>query len=80
MNPEDILKFAEDNCGATVEYTLPNGKAISVKGFDFAKERHLPRGGVISCEWTAQMALSYKILSKYFASKADKLKEKLYSV
>lgn len=79
MNPEDILKFAEDNCGATVEYTLPNGKAISVKGFDFAKERHLPRGGVISCEWTAQMALSYKILSKYFASKADKLKEKLYS-
>lgn len=80
MNPEDILKFAEDNCSATVEYLSSNGEAaISVKGFDFAKQRHLPRGGVISCEWTAQMALSYKILSKYFASKADKLKEKLYN-
>lgn len=78
MNPEDILKFAEDNCSATVEYALANGESISVKGFDFAKQRHLPRGGVVSCEWTAQMALSYKILARYF-SKVDKAKEQLYN-
>lgn len=78
MNPEEIMRFAEDSCGITVEYMRPGGESILVKGFDFAKQQHVARGGVISCEWTAQMILSYKLLSAYFASIMNFSKEKLY--
>lgn len=78
MDPEAIMKFAEDNCGVAIDYIRPGGKSIAVKGFDFAKERHLARGGIISCEWTAQMALSYKLLSRYYGSSGNREKEKLY--
>ncbi|HCD38656.1 MAG TPA: hypothetical protein DEQ77_08065 [Candidatus Omnitrophica bacterium] len=78
MKPEEIMKFAEDNCGVSLQYTRPSGENILVKGFDFAKQQHMARGGVISCEWTAQMILSYKLLSRYFASTMNFSKEKLY--
>ena len=78
MDPEAILKFAEDNCSVQVEYQRPEGESIPVKGFDFAKQAHLARGGVISSEWTAQMVLAYKILSRYFGSNLDKAKEEAY--
>ncbi len=78
MDPEAVMRFAEENCGVSVEYLRPNGEQITIKGFDFAKGRHIGRGGVISCEWTAQMALSYKILSRYFAGISDREKEKVY--
>ena len=78
MNPEDIMAFAQEHCGVETDFLRPNGEYIRVKGFDFAKEEHLARGGVVSCEWTAQMALSYKVLSRYFASRGDAGKESLY--
>ena len=78
MSPEEIMKFAEDNCGISISYLRPNGESVNVKGFDFAKQQHVARGGVISCEWTAQMILSYKLLSRHFALKMNFSKEKLY--
>ena len=78
MDPEAIIRFAEDNCSVTIDYERLGGEKVSVKGFDFAKARHSARNGVISTEWTAQMALSYKILSKYFASQGQSAKEKAY--
>ena len=78
MDPEAIMKFAEDNCGVALDYIRPGGESIAVKGFDFAKQRHLARGGIISCEWTAQMALSYKLLSRYYGSSGNREKVKLY--
>ena len=78
MNPEEIMGFAQEHCGVETDFLRPNGEYVRVKGFDFAKQEHLARGGVISCEWSAQMALSYKVLSRYFASKGDAGKESLY--
>ncbi len=78
MNPEEIMDFAREHCEVETDFLRPNGEYVRVQGFDFAKQEHLARGGVISCEWTAQMALSYKMLSRYFASKGDSAKEVLY--
>lgn len=78
MDPGAIVKFAEDNCGVAVDYIRPGGESIAVKGFDFARQQHVARGGIISCEWTAQMALSYKLLSRYYGSSGNREKEKLY--
>ena len=78
MDPEAIMQFAQDNCGVEVEFQRPDNGSVLVKGFDFARARHIARGGVISAEWTAQMALSYKLLSRYFALKEDIEKELIY--
>jgi hypothetical protein len=78
MDPDQIIKFAEDNCGVEVEYVRPDGKTIIVKGFDFAKYYHLPRGGVISTEWTAQMILAFKIMQQYYTRNQNILKAKYY--
>ena len=78
MDPEAIMKFAQDNCGVEVVFQRPDNNSVSVKGFDFARTQHIARGGVISAEWTAQMALSYKLLSRYFALKEDIEKELIY--
>ena len=78
MDPEAIMRFAKDNCGVEVEFQRPDNGSVLVKGFDFARARHIARGGVISAEWTAQMALSYKLLSRYFAAKDDIEKELIY--
>ncbi|MEK6567533.1 MAG: hypothetical protein AABZ27_02185, partial [Candidatus Omnitrophota bacterium] len=78
MDPEAIMQFAQDNCGVEVEFQRPDNGSVLVKGFDFARARHIARGGVISAEWTAQMALSYKLLSRYFAAKDDIEKELIY--
>jgi hypothetical protein len=69
MNPDKIIEFAEANCAVEVEYERPNQEKIKVKGFDFAAQRHLARGAVISCEWTAQMILAYKIMARFYMNK-----------
>jgi hypothetical protein len=69
MLPEDIIRFAEDNFSIETYFYRPDGNVIRVKGFDFAASRNIARGGVISCEWTAQMILSFKILANYFQDK-----------
>ncbi|MCM8792002.1 MAG: hypothetical protein NC826_02485 [Candidatus Omnitrophica bacterium] len=78
INPDKIMEFAEQNCSVEVEYTRPNGERIKIKGFDFAASRHLARGPVISCEWTAQMILSYKIMSKFYITKQMVTKAEYY--
>ena len=77
MDPDDIMDFAEKNCLVRTKYIRQSGEEINVKGFDFAPARHVARGGVISCEWTAQMIMSFKILSDYYKNK-DQNKYTLY--
>lgn len=77
MNPERILEFAVDNCGVATNFKHKE-REISVKGFDFAKYRNCARGGVVSCEWTAQMVLSFEIMADYYQLKnPDKSREYL---
>ncbi len=69
MNPDKIMEFAESSCAVEVSYTRPEGKILRVKGFDFAPQQHVARGGIISTEWTAQMVLSFKIMARYYYAK-----------
>ncbi|MBI2095684.1 MAG: PilZ domain-containing protein [Candidatus Omnitrophica bacterium] len=78
FDPEAIMDFAEKNCEVTVSFAKPDGQTISATGFDFAKAKNLGRGGVLSTEWTAQMAVSYRVLSDYFRSIGDSAKAARY--
>lgn len=77
MNPEDIMDFAINNCKVQTVFQKEAG-AVEIKGFDFAKRRHLPRGGVVSCEWTAQMILSLRILADFYEKRGNKKKSIYY--
>lgn len=78
MNPDRIMEFAEKTCVVEVEFRRPEGKIVKVKGFDFAPQCHVARGGVISCEWTAQMVLSLKIMAEYYYKKGLIAKARSY--
>ena len=78
MNPYRIMEFAEQSCAVEVSYTRPEGQTIKVKGFDFASQRNLARGGVVSCEWTAQMVLSFKIMADFYYKKDMAAKSRFY--
>ncbi|MBP7056535.1 MAG: hypothetical protein KBB52_06765 [Candidatus Omnitrophica bacterium] len=78
MDPDGIIKFAEDNCVTTTMFTRSDGSTVSVRGFDFAKSANAPRGGVISTEWTAQMALAFKIMADYYFGLGDSKKSQGY--
>jgi hypothetical protein len=69
MNPDKIVEFAEQNCEVGVEYTRPDGTSVRVKGFDFAPQRHLARGGIVSSEWTAQMVITFRIMADFYYKK-----------
>ncbi len=69
MNPDRIIEFAENNCSVEVDFARPDGKTVRVKGFDFAPQRHLSRGGVCSPEWTAQMVMAFKLMAEYYYQK-----------
>ena len=73
-----LLEFAIENCLVETEFTDRFGKVITLKGFDFAKYQHLPRGGVISCEWTAQMVLAFNIMAGYYFEKGQLKKATYY--
>jgi hypothetical protein len=77
MNPEKILEFAQEHCAAEVDFRRPSGEKVKVRGFDFmdVKKRAAP---VISCEWTAQMILSYKILGDFYAGQGLSTKAQAY--
>lgn len=79
FDPEAIMAFAEDHCAVTVDFRRPDGKVVSVKGFDFARAQNIGRGGVISTEWTAQMTVSYRLLARYFQSVGNEAKATLYT-
>ncbi|MCX5714281.1 MAG: PilZ domain-containing protein [Candidatus Omnitrophica bacterium] len=78
MNPDKIIEFAESTCAVEVSYTRPEGKTFKLKGFDFAPQQHLARGGVISTEWTSQMIISFKIMSAFYYAKNKVAKAKEY--
>jgi hypothetical protein len=74
MDPQAIMDFAEKHCQVTVKYERPDGKVVEVTGFDFAKTKHMPRGGIVSTEWTAQMIVSIRIMRDFYG-KIDELKK-----
>lgn len=78
MNPDKIMEFAEQNCAVEVTFLRPEGQQVIVKGFDFAPQRHVSRGGLISPEWTAQMILSFKIMADFYHQKGMDSKSKVY--
>ncbi len=71
FDSEEIMEFAEEHCEVEVFYKPSYGKAVRVRGFDFAKAENIGRGGVISTEWTAQVIVTYRILSDYFKASGD---------
>lgn len=79
MDPEDIMNFAEEHCGVMVSFTRPSGVVVEVSGFDFAKPAHVPRGGVVSPEWTSQMIVSYQILNRYLGERGKFVKADAYA-
>jgi hypothetical protein len=78
MSPDRILEFAEQNCAVEVTYIRPEGQAIKIKGFDFAPQRHVARGGVVSSEWTAQMVLAFNLMSDFEYKKGIAAKAHTY--
>jgi len=78
MDPDQIIDFAETNCLVTVDYTRPDGEVLKITGFDFGKYEHLPRGGIISTEWTAQMIVALKIMADYYKDLSNFSKESYY--
>ena len=79
MDPDRIIEFAEQNCSAEVSFIRPEGQSVKIKGFDFASQRHLARGQVVSSEWTAQMVMAYKIMADFYAKKGMTAKASAYS-
>jgi hypothetical protein len=80
MNPDRIIEFAEQNCSVEVSYTRPEGQTIKIKGFDFAPQRHVARGGVVSSEWTAQMVMAFKIMANFYHKKSMIAKARAYEL
>jgi len=80
MNPDMILEFAEKNYSVEVSYERPEGQTVKIKGFDFAARRHVARGGVVSSEWTAQMAMSFKIMADFYYKKDMIAKARTYEL
>jgi hypothetical protein len=72
MDPDDIMKYAEEHCLVTAPFTRPGGDSVEVTGFDFAKARNIGRGGIVSTEWTAQMVISYSMMAGYRKELGDK--------
>jgi hypothetical protein len=79
FDPEAIVEFAEKNCEVEVTYKQPSGRMAQARGFDFARAQHIGRGGVISTEWTAQMVVTYQILSRYFGSLGSEDRAEAYA-
>jgi hypothetical protein len=78
MNPDKIMEFAETTCAVDVSYASMGGENVKIKGFDFAPQRHVARGGVVSSEWTAQMVISFRIMGEYYHKKNMEAKAKFY--
>ncbi|MCX5665681.1 MAG: PilZ domain-containing protein [Candidatus Omnitrophica bacterium] len=78
MDPEGIMKFAEEHCLVSTDFVSSGGDVINIKGFDFAKARNMARRGVVSSEWTAQMVTAFKVMANYYAALNDNEKANLY--
>ena len=80
MNPDMIVEFAEKNCSVEVSYERPEGQTVKIKGFDFAPQKHVARGGVVSSEWTAQMTLAFKVMADFYYKKGMTAKARSYAL
>ena len=80
MDPGQIIDFAETNCLVTTNYKRPDGEWLEITGFDFGKYEHLPRGGIVSTEWTAQMVVTFKIMADYHREKGEFTKANYYKI
>ncbi|MFC1674863.1 PilZ domain-containing protein [Candidatus Omnitrophota bacterium] len=80
MNPDRIMDFAQKACGVQTSFVRPEGNSLIIKGFDFAPQRHVARGGVVSSEWTAQMVISFKIMAEFYRSKNMPAKAHAYDL
>lgn len=80
MSPDRIMEFAENNCEVRVDYMRPEGRKIKIRGFDFAPERHVARGGVVSSEWTAQMVVAFKIMEDFYSKRGMTAKARGYKL
>jgi hypothetical protein len=80
MNPDRIMEFAEQNCAAEVVYTRPQGQEVTIRGFDFAPQRHVARGGVVSSEWTAQMIMAFRIMADFYYKRGMMAKSRAYDL
>jgi hypothetical protein len=69
MNPDKIIEFAEQNCTVEVPFIRLDGQKVTLKGFDFAPQRNVARGGIVSSEWTAQMIVSLRMMAEYYHSR-----------
>lgn len=78
MDPDRIMEFAEENCRVEVDYARPDGSSVTIKGFDFAPQKHVSRGGVVSSEWTAQMIISLKMMADFYYQKNMIAKARAY--
>ena len=74
------MEFAEENCSTEAAFLRPDGELVSIKGFDFARDRNLARGGIISSEWTAQMVVAFKIMADYYYNKGLEVKGHAYTM
>jgi hypothetical protein len=77
-----MIRFVEEKCQSTVSYRLPNGRRISVKGFDFVDHGallHYQRPPLVSPEWTFQMANAYQRLRDDFKAMGETGKAHLYA-
>lgn len=78
LDPDKIMEFVEENCKAEVDFVRPSGQTVKIQGFDFAPQRHVARGGVVSSEWTAQMVVSFKIMADYYSKAGQEDKAAVY--
>ena len=78
MDPDKIMEFVEENCSVEVDFNRPGGQVVKIRGFDFAPQRNVSRGGVVSSEWTAQMVVSFKIMADYYLKNGQADKAALY--
>jgi hypothetical protein len=79
---ERMIRFVEENCQSMVSYRFPDGRTVTVNGFDFVDHgalTHLKRPPVVSPEWTFQMANAYRRLSDDFQVMGEKKKARLYA-
>ena len=78
LDPDKIMEFVEENCSVEVNFNRPGGQVVRIQGFDFAPQRHVSRGGVVSSEWTAQMVVSFKIMADYYFKNGQTDKAAVY--
>lgn len=80
LDPDKIMEFAETTSGVEVFYTRPEGQTVKLRGFDFAPQQHVSRGGVVSSEWTAQMVMAFKIMADFYREKGVAAKAQTYEL